>query len=173
MNNPYLWVFAMSALASVPVRAEVRVRFDGKLRFEVLLHVLGASLAFRNRDRSQKKQGMSPWSGLLGKLHEIRQILKSLHFYFTKVHVHISCEDAAAAAIGYSFVCCLLCTAQACLPFAFEATADMDFRAEGSFASFVCITDTRLGNLGAAILRLWLLTHAQPKTEEEKYAASH
>ena len=173
MINPYLWVFVMSAIASVPVRAEVRMRFDGKLHFELLFKILGLRLKIHVKGKGQPNHIGPQWRRVVEKSHEILLLLKSFHFRVAELHAHISCGDAALAAVGYAFIRCLLCTVQACLPFALKADVEMDFRAEGSFAALVCITDTRVGKLGAAILRLWLLTRAQSKTEEEKYAASY
>jgi len=171
--NLYFWIFALYALLIVPVNVEAQVVFAEGVRYRIVIRAFGISLS-RGSEKRKAAQKRRKRNGFpLMPRGGIKRLLDMFRWRDAELKLHISFADAAATAVVCSLARMVLYTAQKCGRLPVRASVDMDFESTGSSLWFRCIADTRLGNITAAALRLWLAAARRMRAEEEKYAASH
>ena len=177
--NPYFWGFALYALMIAPVRIRLQLAMDSGLRYRVRIAAAGLPVyqKIKSGGENGRKKKKHLLQSALGCKGLMRKILRMFTWRMAEVKIHLSFQDAAATALGFAAAEQALRAAEHFVPFPLAAKVSMDFRARGSSLTFRCIADTRLGNLSAAAVRLWLASAAgrrpYPDAEEDNDAASH
>ena len=168
--NPYFWAFVLYAVMIAPVRVRVQLAVDHGLR---VYQKIQNSEEGKNKRKKRKMlfQAVVSRRGLPGK------ILRMFAWREAEIGVNLSFQDAAATALSFAAVRQVLYAAECCARFPLETNVSADFQARGSSLRFRCIADTRVGNLSAAAVRLWLASAAgraqYPDAEEDNDATSH
>jgi len=179
--NPYLWAFVLYALMIAPVQVRVQVVIGHGIRWRIQMTAAGLpvyqkvknSAGRTGKERKKKTFLLALFRrrGLTG------TVLDLFRWREAEVRIHLSMQDAAAAALSCAALQQTLQTAARCVGFPLAAKVSADLRAQGSSLCFQCIADTRVGNLSAAAVRLWLAGAAgraeKAGAEEEDDAAPH
>ena len=181
--NLYFWFFALYSVLIIPVSAQIQLRFEKRVHYQLRLHAAGVPVLKIQKNEERKKEGG------MAKLLNLQQgdsfvpllresgILKMIHWRNFQIYMHFSCRDAAQNALLYIAARTVLTAFERICSFPLRCYVDMDFQGQGSVFAIHCIAQARMGRIIASVVRLGLAAAGrrlkQRKAEEEQHAASH
>lgn len=187
--NLYFWFFAICAFGMTPVEAETWIQLNQEVRWRITISVAGVRVfCKRKKQQGEKRKAAGVFKGLFSPgghflrafvgEDALKGFLRAFRWRSARLVIHLSFDDAALTAMGYSLVRTLMqmLANMRLLPEQLTGRVEADFQAQGSCAEFRGIFCARLGTLLLAGMRLGLAAlrvRARLALEEEKYAASH